>query len=72
MQFKLGSLLFVSLASLGFAAPLNNTLTELVERGAKAYCAYKFHPTFPHVGVYVPNNLMGSSQGVDECKLHPQ
>ncbi|KAK6836527.1 hypothetical protein PG989_007041 [Apiospora arundinis] len=68
MQFTLASILLASLATLGSAAPLNNneTLTELelVERGApKAYCAYKFHPTFPYVGIYVPNNLMSSAQG---------
>lgn len=76
MQFARASILLASLATLGSAAPLNNneTLTELelVERGApKAYCAYKFHPTFPYVGIYVPNNLMGSAQGTGSCKFRP-
>lgn len=71
MQFTLGSLLVVGLAGLASAAPLNTTSSDLVQRdGSKAYCAYKFHPTFPYVGVYVPNNLMSSAQGNGECKFY--
>ncbi|KAK7955889.1 uncharacterized protein PG986_005111 [Apiospora aurea] len=54
----------------GSAAPVDNNSTspetELASRAAGAYCAYKFHPTFPYVGVYVPNNPMGSAQGTGD------
>ncbi|KAK7979879.1 hypothetical protein PG989_012336 [Apiospora arundinis] len=68
MQFMLGSVLLASLAALGSAAPVNSnstsTETELVLRAAGAYCVYKFYPTFPYVGIYVPDNLIGSAQGI--------
>lgn len=69
MQFPFSSLTLASLAVLASAAPANNTIdtrAELAQRDAGAYCAYQFHATFPYVGVYVPNNLMGSAQGTGE------
>ncbi|KAK8052487.1 hypothetical protein PG993_003872 [Apiospora rasikravindrae] len=66
MQFMFGSALLAGLVGLGSAAPVINSTsneTVLISRDARAYCAYQFHLMFPKVGVYVPNNLMGSAQG---------
>jgi hypothetical protein len=47
--------------------PLNNTDLGLVaarQSGTPgAMCGFQFHPTFPYVGIYMPNNLMPSAQG---------
>lgn len=47
--------------------PLNNTDLDLVaarqSSNPGAMCGFQFHPTFPYVGIYMPNNLMPSAQG---------
>jgi hypothetical protein len=47
--------------------PLNSTNLDLLaarqSSNTGVMCGYQFHPTFPYIGIYVPNNLMPSAQG---------
>jgi hypothetical protein len=72
MYFTTSLAILTGLAAMAAAAPvdsppLNNTDLDLVaarqSSNQGAMCGYQFHPTFPYIGIYMPNNLMPSAQG---------
>ncbi|CZT45968.1 uncharacterized protein RSE6_06331 [Rhynchosporium secalis] len=79
MQFTNTVILLVSFAITAIAKPVSTPAPEtfevartelskqaLASRDLGAVCGYLYHPSFPYIGIYMPNNLMSSAQGTGE------
>ncbi|CZT09325.1 uncharacterized protein RAG0_14137 [Rhynchosporium agropyri] len=79
MQFTNTVILLVSFTITAIAKPVSAPAPEtfevartdlskqpLASRDLGAVCGYLYHPSFPYIGIYMPNNLMSSAQGTGE------